>query len=107
MDFNYLGMLQDKLVIKPNTTSSVPYVWRACDERDFMSAVQLNSFGNWEGIQEELKNRKINVSVREVMEHYFIHYVLTDLGPMTIPWHQKASELKEMFDNMKKKQLQN
>lgn len=107
MDFNSIGMLQNKLVIKPNTTSNVPYEWRACDERDFMSAVQLNYYGNWEGIQEELKNRKINVSVREIMEHYVIHYVLTDVGSMTIPWRKRALELKEMFKNMEKNQLKN
>ncbi len=94
MDFNYMGFLQVKVVDRTQTAiSRIPYLWRACDERELLNVIQFKHWGNWEAIQKELKNRNVNVSLCEIIEHYNIHYVLTDVGPDSLHWQQYTSRL--------------
>ena len=84
----------------PNEDTNVR-VWKASDELKLLDAIGRFGYGNWEAIHQTMSQSVKGVTVPEVMEHYLVHYVLTDVGDQSMDWKQSPREISAILNSYK------
>lgn len=89
----------DYVIIRDDNVRVFPHSnWSAREEKKFVDLMLVNGFGNWDGIEKEIKTKSSN----ECRDHYMTYYLDGIVGkmvgltkdpytPMTIPYLYKIN----------------